>query len=390
MQVKQSIESPFSLSQRLVSRIMELEEEKAKGKKIVGYYPSEYVPEELIMASGAVPLGLAKGGEYGAVLNSGKYIPRWNDTFCRAQIGYRAMGDFFYSIIDLYVCFSTHFTARAIVDNYNFFAPELDTYRLEIPHSQNDLGFDYYVKGINKFKDKMQELTGNEITNSNLTDAVKLCNRERDLLRQLSLLREPDGIRISGHEYVSLNHASYVLEKESMITMLEQLLESKKALKPSHQRPRIMLAGSALAMSDYGIYEMVEENKAAIVIEYFGEAMRDYWTEVEPEGNLQDSIHNLAKRYFYEKVVNFAFRPSRGYRQFLVKLAKQFRVDGVIWYQPMYQDNGDFEFIMFSDLLKKEMPVPLLKLYTEYDSIERSALETRVETFIEVVKSKVK
>ena len=48
----------------LRDRLAELKEAKKKGVKIIGYFPGDYVPEEIIYASGAVPLCLAHGESY--------------------------------------------------------------------------------------------------------------------------------------------------------------------------------------------------------------------------------------------------------------------------------------------------------------------------------------
>ena len=50
------------LDRQLKRRLGELQSLKAKGNRIVGYFPSGYVPEELIMASGAIPIALHWGG----------------------------------------------------------------------------------------------------------------------------------------------------------------------------------------------------------------------------------------------------------------------------------------------------------------------------------------
>ena len=65
---------------------------KGKGVKIVGYVPNGYMPEELVYACGAIPVGLIRGGEHEPVAASEKYLFPLLDTFCRSQIGYRVLG----------------------------------------------------------------------------------------------------------------------------------------------------------------------------------------------------------------------------------------------------------------------------------------------------------
>ncbi|MEJ2738682.1 MAG: hypothetical protein P8105_02400, partial [Dehalococcoidia bacterium] len=74
-------------------RMSDLRKLKREGKKIVGYVPGGFMPEELVWASGAIPVGLNRGGDPGAVLKSAEFIPRFFDTFSRSQIGYWALGE---------------------------------------------------------------------------------------------------------------------------------------------------------------------------------------------------------------------------------------------------------------------------------------------------------
>ena len=80
------------LSEHLKTRTAELRKLKESGKKIVGYSPGGYMPEDLVYASGAIPVCLVRGGDPEPVTESLAYIPRFIDTFCRSQIGYRMMG----------------------------------------------------------------------------------------------------------------------------------------------------------------------------------------------------------------------------------------------------------------------------------------------------------
>jgi benzoyl-CoA reductase/2-hydroxyglutaryl-CoA dehydratase subunit BcrC/BadD/HgdB len=62
-------------------RLSELTRLKKEGKKIVGYICGGFMPEELVWASGAIPVGINKGGDHDAVLKSIEYIPRFFHVF---------------------------------------------------------------------------------------------------------------------------------------------------------------------------------------------------------------------------------------------------------------------------------------------------------------------
>ena len=64
-----------------------LERAKSDGTKVVGYFPGGYVPEELIYASGAIPLCLASGGDARVADEALSLVPSVICPFARAQIG---------------------------------------------------------------------------------------------------------------------------------------------------------------------------------------------------------------------------------------------------------------------------------------------------------------
>lgn len=378
------MEAMRKLDEHLRTRVAELTEIKKEGGKIIGYTPGGYMPEELVYACGAVPAALLRGGEHEPVLYAGAYLPRWLDTFCRAQIGYRVLKEeALYQMIDLLVVPITDNNIRAIADCWDFYT-DVEVFRFGIPHAKTDFGFKYYLEGLNLLKDKLESFTGTEISESKLREVIDLCNKERELLKEISLMRKSERPLISGRDFITLNHASFLVDKEVMVGVLQSLYaELKQKEAPVPRGPRILLTGSTLAYGDYKILSLIEETGAAVVVEEFAEGMRHYWETVRVDG---DPMEALADRYFRRRVPPAWFRPGRERLDFIIKLAKEFNVDGVIWYQLMYRDSYDYESYYFPDILKREAGLPMLKIESDYDAAEIGPFRTRVETFIQTTR----
>lgn len=379
------MEAMKRLSDHLATRLIELTRMQGKGTKLIGYTPGGYMPEELVYACGAVPVGLIRGGDPEPVAESAAYVPRFIDTFCRSQIGYRMLGEEpLYQMIDLLVVPVTDHNIKAIADCFNFFA-NANVFRFGVPHQKDEHAFEYYLTGLHKLKEKLEEFTGNKIENGRLREAIDLCNKMRELLREISLLRLSEQPPITGQEFVRLNHASFIADKTVLISVLESIheeLKEKPAINP--KGPRILLTGSTLAMGDYKVLDITEEAGAAIVVEEFAEGIRHYWENVQVNGDLMES---LADRYFRRRMPPAWFRPSRERLDYLIELAKDFNVDGIIWYQLMYRSSYDIQSFYFEKILKKELDIPMLKIESDYDVSERGPLRTRIETFVEIIKA---
>jgi len=380
------VEAREKLAAHLRNRIVELRRLREKGHKIIGYTPGGYMPEELVYACEAtpVPVGLIRGGEREPVATAGAYLPRWFDTFCRAQIGYRVLKEeALYNMIDLLVAPVTDNNNRAIADTWDFYT-DIEVFRFGVPHTKHDNGFDYYLSGISRLKEKLEDLTGTEITESRLREAITLSDTERELLRDISLMRKAERPPISGRDFMELNHASFLADKKVMVEALESLYaELKEKEAPVPKGPRILLTGSTLAFGDYKIYDLIAGIGAEVVIEEFAEGIRHYWEQVIPDGNLMQA---LADRYFRRRVPPAWFRPGRERLDFLVKLAKDFNVNGVIWYQLMYRDSYDIESYYFPEILRRETGLSMLKITSDYDYAELGPFRTRIETFVQTIK----
>jgi len=378
------MEAMRKLSEHLATRLAELTRMREKGTKLVGYTPGGYLPEELVYACGAIPVGLIRGGDPEPVAESAAYIPRFIDTFCRSQIGYRMLGEEpLYQMIDLLVVPVTDHNIKAIADCFSFFT-DANVFRFGVPHQKDEHAFEYYLAGLHSLREKLEEFTGNKIENGRLREAIDLCNSMRDSLKELSLLRRAERPPVTGHEFVKLNHASFVADKAIFIDVLRSIHHELKEKPPSNPKgPRILLTGSTLAMGDYKVLEMTEEAGASIVIEEFAEGIRHYWENVQVDGDLMEA---LADRYFRRRVPPAWFRPSRERIDYLIQLARDFNVDGIIWYQLMYRSSYDIQAYYFERILKNDLNIPMLKIESDYDVSERGPLRTRIETFVEIIK----
>jgi benzoyl-CoA reductase/2-hydroxyglutaryl-CoA dehydratase subunit BcrC/BadD/HgdB len=370
----------------LKNRARELEGFKDEGRKIIGYYPGGYVPEEIILACGAIPVGLHRGGEHEPVLIAGAYLPRWYDTFIRSQIGLKVLGgEAIYDLMGLFVIPITDNNVRMLADAWEFYHLG-EMFRFGVPHRKTERALKYYLHGLEALKEKMENHTGVRVTDENLNEAIQLCNKERELFRRISLMRKSGSLCIRGTNFIRLLHASLWLDKKVMVEILESLgRELEKQETHLGTGPRILLTGSTLAYGDNKIVHLTEKVGGEVVIEHFAEGLKFYWNDVATDGNPMEA---LADSYFQRRIAPAWFRPSKEYRDFLIKLAKEFFVDGIIWYGLMYRDSYTVQSTLVPRLMKEATGLSTLVIESDYDMEEVGSLRTRVETFIEMIRRK--
>ncbi len=377
------------ISSHLRDRTAQLRRLKETGVKVVGYFVGDYVPEELIYASGAVPICLCHGGDPMPANTALSVTTRFLCPFARAQYGERLLGEqAYYQLIDMLVVPITCQHLRRAGDLWEYFT-DVKVFRLGIPHEYDSQdGLNYYLDMLRGLKSSLEEFTGKPITDEKIREAIDLYNQMRCLFREISLTREEPDLAISTLDFIKLNHASLYADPRFMVDALDsvyQEIRDKQRESAVPDAPRLLLVSPNIAFGDYKILELVNEAGGMIVAEEVCEGVRFYWGNVASSGDL---VEALAKRYLRERLPCAFMRNSARRRlEFIAGLAKEFNVAGIIWYQLLYCDTYDIESYFFIREMEK-LGLPVLKLESDYDILDRGPLRTRIETFIETLKGR--
>jgi benzoyl-CoA reductase/2-hydroxyglutaryl-CoA dehydratase subunit BcrC/BadD/HgdB len=376
------------LAAHLQSRPAELKRLKDKGVKVVGYFPGDYVPEEMIYAAGAAPVCLCHGGDPRPVGIALSATTRFLCPFARALFGERLLGEQpFYNLVDMLVAPITCQHLRRAADMWQHHLG-IAVFHLGVPlEYDSDYGLKYYRDRLEDLRRSLEGFTETAISDENLGRAIELYNTLRGLLRRISLLRKASPPTLSTLDFIRLNHASFYADPVFMIDLLfslaSELEQRVGGERGDGSSPRLLVTGPNIAFGDYKVLEIAQELGAQIVAEEFFEGLRYYWGDVEPEGS---PLEALARRYLVERVPSGVMPGAAPKRyNFITRLAQEFDVKGILWYQLLFCETYDIESYFFTQKVK-EAGMPVLKLQSDYDVLDRGSIKTRMEAFIETVK----
>jgi benzoyl-CoA reductase/2-hydroxyglutaryl-CoA dehydratase subunit BcrC/BadD/HgdB len=374
------------LMMHLRNRPAQLKEAKKKGVKIIGYFPGNYVPEEIIYASGAVPICLTYGGRSGPADAALEVVPHIICPFARAQIGERLLKENpYYGMLDMLIAPMTCRHLKKLAEIWEYDA-DMEIFKLGIPHLYDaDFELEYYTDRLRTLKDSLQIITGNEVTSGKLSEAIILYNRIRELLKKICLMRALPAPPLSALDFIRLNHASYYADPAFMVDILDsvhrELSRSQRVTRI--EAPRILLLAPNVAYGDYKILELVEAEGGEIVVEEICEGIRYYWREIKNEGDLFES---LAKGYLVDRIPCAFMRSSSKKRlDFALKLVTDFAVSGVIWYELLNCESYDSESYFFHKKMT-ERNIPMLVLESDYNTADIGQLRIRIAAFIEQIR----
>lgn len=367
-------------------RPAELIEEQARGRKVVGTF-CVYVPDEIVVAADGIVTGLCGGSQFW-VPDGEKYLPKDTCPLVKASIGARFGKTCpFFRIADLFV---GETTCDAKKKAYEILADDAPTYVMDMPQMKREKDVEKWAGEISDFIGVMEELTGNEVTVENLGAAIKLINdKRRALARVYEARKNPDNIPISGKDALLMMQIAFFDDPARCAEMVNKLadeLEQRNAegvsVFPAGTK-RIMIAGTPMAIPNWKMHHLVETCGGAVVVEETCTGTRYFENLVdETRTTLEGQVRALAERYMD---INCAcFTPNTGRIDDVLRLAKEYQVDGVIDVNLKFCNLYNTEKRSVGSACQ-EAGIPYLALETDYDDSDAGQLRTRIEAFLEML-----
>ncbi len=363
------VENPYSYLQRLKEK---------DGRKIVGYVCS-YAPEEIIYAAGALPVRLF--GSNSGIHRADLHLQSYCCSLVRGILEEALSGrlDFLDGMIFPHTCD----TIQRLSDVWRinlpriFHADVVLPVKLESPSSRQ-----YLFDVLKKFRKDLQVALVRDISDEALSRSIRIYNAVRQKMHHLSDLRRRHPRLLSGRDYHTIVLASMLMDREIFLESLEMIVADLEKTQPkqdaSHDK-RLVLAGGMCSHPD--IYDMIERAGGVVIADDLCTGAR-YFEGIINEN--PDPLAGIANRYSERAVcpAKHAGLTTRGEQ--LVALAKDAQADGVIFPLLKFCDPHAFDYPYMKEMLDREK-IPSLLLEMEDQAQAGGQLETRLETFIQIL-----
>jgi benzoyl-CoA reductase/2-hydroxyglutaryl-CoA dehydratase subunit BcrC/BadD/HgdB len=370
-------------------RIKELNDSRKAGKKVVGAF-CIYAPEELAYAADATMVGLCGGADF-SIPDAEAIIPHNLCPLIKSFYGFKLNKTCpYFQTSDLVIGETTCDGKKKV---YELLNELISTYVIEIPHKPDtQQGKEFWLKEVEAFKAKMEELTGNTITAEKLKASIELINNKRKALKRLSDLRQNNPSPLSGLDALLIYQISFnddpvrfTAKVNELCDELDERVKNGVDVAPK-DAPRLMISGCPMAIPNWKLHSIVQEAGAIVVTEESCVGTRYFTDLVEPKSDsLDDMLWAIVEKY--SKISCACFTPNDRRIQSVRDLAKQFRADGVIYYTLQNCHDYNVEGVKVDRALKSEN-IPMLKIETDYAMGDATQIKTRVEAFLEIIQSK--
>jgi benzoyl-CoA reductase/2-hydroxyglutaryl-CoA dehydratase subunit BcrC/BadD/HgdB len=370
-------------------RIEELAKLRSAGNKVVGAF-CIYAPEELAYAANATMVGLCGGADF-SIPDAEAVLPRNLCPLIKSFYGFKLNRTCpYFQSSDLVVGETTCDGKKKVYELLNELIP---TYVLEIPHKPDSAqGKDLWFKELEAFKNELEKLTGNKITAEKLKESIELINNKRKALKRLSDLRANSPSPISGLDALLVNQISFNDNVKRFTAKVNELCDELEERAQngeggaSKDAPRLMISGCPMAIPNWKLHSIAQAVGASVVVEESCVGTRYFTDLVEPKGeSLIDLLLALVEKY--SKIPCACFTPNDARVKSVTQLAKQFNVDGVVYYTLQFCHSYNVESVKVGRALTDE-GLPMLKIETDYTMGDTEQIRTRLEAFLEIVRDR--
>ncbi|MGL6201737.1 MAG: double-cubane-cluster-containing anaerobic reductase [Lachnospiraceae bacterium] len=369
-------------------RPAELIEAQKQGKKILGTF-CVYVPDEIVFAADAIATGLCGGSQFW-VPGGEKVLPTNTCPLIKASVGARLDRTCpFFRIADMYV---GETTCDGKKKAWEILSEDVPVHVMNLPQMKRAKDVKAWADEIEEFKGVVEEFTGNSISGESLATAIKLINDKRRALARLYDFRKNENVPISGRDALLISQIAFYDDPGRFAQMTNQLCDEldKRVAEgvsvcPKGSR-RIMLTGTPMAIPNWKLHQIIETGGGVVVCEETCTGTRYFENLVdETKTTVAEQIDALAERYMH---INCAcFTPNTGRIDDILRLAKEYQVDGIIDVNLKFCNLYDTEGYLVERAIQ-DAGIPVLGIETDYTDSDAQQLRTRVNAFIEMLNEK--
>ena len=366
-------------------RPAELIEAQKQGQKVFGTF-CVFVPDEVIIAANGIVTGLCGGSQFWVPAGE-EVLPKNTCPLIKASVGAR-LGKTcpFFRIADMYV---GETTCDGKKKAYEILAEDVPMHIMDLPQMKRDCDYAKWEAEIKKFIKVVEDFTGNEITPEKLADAIKVVNNKRRAMKRVYDCRKAANLPISGKDVLLMTQIAFFDDPVRCAEMCDKLadecekrIEDGVSVFPAGTK-RIMITGTPMAIPNWKLHHIIETSGAAVVCEECCTGTRYFENMVDESGTTLDAqVKALSDRYMMNNCE--CFTPNEGRKDDILRLAKEYNVDGVIDAHLMFCNLYDTAGRGVAKALA-DANIPCLTLETDYTDNDAEQLKTRIQAFVEML-----
>lgn len=363
--------------------IMTLKAAKEQGLNVVGIYCT-YGPRELVLAAGAIPVGLC-GTKQEPIAAAEVDLPRNLCPVIKSSYGF-AVSDTcpYFHFSDLVIGETTCDGKKKMFELMSRFKPVHLMHLPQIPTRQGSL--ELWYQEMIYLKEALEEAFDVEVTDDSLREAIHVVNEGNRALKDLFDLNQACPPLISGMDLIKVFwQLGFHTDRWARVTMLDQLIAELReggGAQYDIKSPRILLTGTPVGMGSEKVVALVEECGGLVVAMENCGGYKTVGLRID-EDDPRDPLLLLAERYLRVPCSVMSANDQR--LKLLREMVADFKINGVIDLTWQACHTYNIESYRVAELIKDELNIPFIQLETDYSSSDREILKNRIQAFLEML-----
>lgn len=348
----------------------------SQGKKVIGCFPA-YTPEELVHASGMVPMGL--WGGYTEIKLAKSYLPAFACPIMQSNMEFGLRGT--YNGISGVLIPALCDTLRCMTQNWRFGVSSIPMIPLVYPQNRTSpASVEYLISEYETVLTMLATITGQMMSEKALTESIEIYNRHNATMRKFAQVANNHLDIITPSVRHVIMKSAFFYEKSEHTAIVEEITAALEKLPVyTFNGKKVVLTG--ITCEPDALLEILEENKIAVVADDLAQESRQYRTDTPAGGG---GLKRLATQWMNRTGCSLIHEFGKPRGKLLTSLCQQNNADGVLNCLMKFCDPEEYDQPYFvADLKKANLPCLTIEIDTQNTSYEQ--MRTRIQAFAETL-----
>lgn len=343
------------------------------GRPVVGTFCS-YVPEELIVAAGALPFRVVNvPGEFS---QADRCLQAYACCLARGalQLGMTDQADFLDGVVFSNTCDTMQCLADIWPANVErgFAETFMVPVQLDGPASR-----EFVIAEIRRLMERLAGHLGHTIEPDALTEAIQACRAGRQALEQLQGAQRAETPQLSPSDYYAAFMARWSMPPTEYVQTIAAVLDDPDP--PAASGPRIAVIGGPMYAST--LPDVLTELGASWVADDLCTGGRSTW---QAPTTADDPVETIADRLLTRPICPTKYKTDHDPGPVAVETVRTAAADGVIMYRLKFCEPHAFDAPRVQQAFD-EAGIPNILIEVESPSSGGGQLRTRLQAFIEML-----
>jgi benzoyl-CoA reductase subunit C len=352
------------------------------GAKAIGFMPI-YVPREVIRAAGMLPVGVMGGGDAIEIIRGDAYYQSYICHIPRStiELGLTGRLDCLDGLLFPAICD----VIRNLSGMWKLMFEGKYVRYMDFPQNfDRGIGGDFYEHELRSLVSDLGRISGIEVTDEALGEAILAYNENRRAIEELYGARAKEPHRVPTSELYLLMRASNLLDVEEHTRVVREYLETVGTEeRPVMDNIRVVVTGVFCEQPSLGLIRALEQSGCYIVEDDWVLGSRFLRGDVDPG---PDPLRALCDAYLERGVATssrYIDTDQKG--RYLVERVRELDADGVIFASPSFCDPALLERPMLQEALKRE-DIPYTSFKFSENSGQYQVIKEQTGTFSDSIK----